>query len=100
MEDVLGRTTAKDPTCGGSRRFSAIPPFAHSLWLGLPGHVVQHISLIDYHCIPCAGSGRWLPGGVEYLDDAFGKLNGSSSLGLRQSRNFVVVRPVPQPPQR
>src|SRR5207302_903418 len=47
---------------------------------------------------PCAR--RLLPGGVEHLDDAFGDLNGGGSLGLRESRNLVVVRPVPQPPER
>jgi hypothetical protein len=35
-----------------------------------------------------------------HLNDAFGHLNSSGGLGVRESRSLVVVRPVPQPPER
>jgi hypothetical protein len=74
------------------RRITAL---SHSLLLGLPSHVMQHVTFVDDHGIPHPAAGRLLPGGVECLDDAYGQLNSSSSLRLRESRNFVVVRPVP-----
>ena len=66
--------------------------------LGVPGHVAEHVALVDDRGIPHPGAGRFQPGAVEHLDDAFGQLNGGGRLGLRQSWRLVVIRPVPQPP--
>jgi hypothetical protein len=61
---------------------------------------MEHVALVDDHGIPHPGASRFLPGRVEYVDDPLGQLNGSVSLWLRQSRYFIVIRPVAQPPQR
>src|SRR5260370_42405771 len=56
------------------------------LALRMPGHVVEHVALVDDHPIFDPGAGRVLPSSVEHLEDAFRNLNGSGSLGLRESR--------------
>jgi hypothetical protein len=61
---------------------------------------MEHVALVEDHGVPDPGADRLLPGGVERLDDAFGNPNGSGCLGLREGRGLVVVRPVPQSPER
>lgn len=61
---------------------------------------MEYVTLVDDHGISNPGAGWLVPGGIECLDNAFGELNSSSSLRLRQSGHLIVVRPVPQPPER
>ena len=61
---------------------------------------MEDVAFVDNHGIRDLGAGRLLPGRVENLDDARRDLNGGGSLGLRERRRVIVVRPVPQPPQR
>lgn len=64
----------------------------------MPGHIAEHVALVDDHGIPDP-SARWLlPGGIEHWDNACGDLNGRSSLVLREGRQLVIVRPIPQAP--
>lgn len=61
---------------------------------------MEHVTLVNDHRILDPGAGWLLARSVQYLDDTFGELNGSSSMHLSERRKFVVVCPVPQPPQR
>jgi len=61
---------------------------------------VKDVALIDDHGIRDARAYRLLLGVVKYLDDAFGDLNGGGSLRPREGWRLVIVRSVPQSPQR